>query len=367
MKDLKLEDDQDHDPDHDVPADLKSHLEHTLLLHSSKRNDGGGSSSSLDSKGSKGSHKAPTVIEENEKKWFKYSQSCDLSQLKRLLDRDEELVNKKDHFTGFAAIHWAAKNGRVDVITWLYDQKAEVNIRTNGGYTPLHIATIHKQEGTIHKLINTFDADINSRDYSGKKPRHYLSPALSATVTRALQETPSVLELSVDPTVDIVSIEGYATPTAVRRTLRKPVDRGCSEDGTTTPSGFRRIRKKGIAISNSFRSKKKSHYVMKREDRSSPTLTPKWQRSPSVPDLILAATEKDPKIANRKSSYIEYSNFMNQIDPPDENECVGRQRKNSVSDLLVNGYAGLINDNKKHRKQSTVTDPNREYSINTWI
>jgi ankyrin repeat protein len=355
MKDLKLEDDEDHD----VPADLKSHLEQTLLLNSNKRNNGGGSSSSLDSKGSKGSNKAPTIIEDDEKKWFKYSQTCDLPQLKKLLDKDEDLVNKKDYFTGFAAIHWAAKNGRVDVITWLYDQKAEVNIRTNGGYSPLHIATIHKQEGTIHKLINTFDADINSRDYSGKKPRHYLSPTLSATVTRALQETPSVLELSVDPNSDIVSIEGYATPTAVRRTLRKPVDRGCSED---TPSGFRRIRKKGIAISNSFRSKKKSHYVMKREDRTSPTLTPKWQRSPSVPDLIIAAAEKDPKIANRKSSYIEYSNFMNQIDPPDE----GRQRKNSVSDLLVNGYAGLINDTKRNRKQST-TDPSREYSINTWI
>jgi len=332
----------------------------------------GGSSSSLDSKDSKSGklNNTPSVIEDHEKKWFKNSAKCDLGQLKDLLEKDCELLNKKDYFTGFAAVHWAAKKGRCDVISWLYDQKAEMNIRTNGGYTSLHIATIHKQEGTIQKLITSFDADINIRDYSGKKARHYLSPNISAAVTRALQETPSVLEMKLDPNADLVSMEGYSTPTAIRKNIRKPLVKSCTLDrgfGEET-GGFRRMRKKGLSLSNSFKMRKKSTaYIMKREnsviEEDSPTINSRWQRSPSVPDIVLA-TEKDSKTNKRKSSVVEYTSFIPLED--DVNMSIGRNRKNSVSDMYINGYAGFINDNKHHRKPST-TEQSKEYSINTWI
>lgn len=135
----------------------------------------------------------PIQVNALEKKWHIYSNKCDIHNLNRLNDKDSELINKKAFFTGYAAIHWAAKKGRLDVVDWLFEQNADMNIRTNGGYTALHIATIHGHVNVIRGLVKTFGADINVRDYSGKKARHYASNDLPYNVYRALQDTTSMM------------------------------------------------------------------------------------------------------------------------------------------------------------------------------
>ncbi|GFT00727.1 uncharacterized protein TNCV_3114091 [Trichonephila clavipes] len=42
------------------------------------------------------------------------------------------------------------------------------------GYTPLHVAAMYGNEEIMEVLINTYGADSNARDYSGKRPLHYL-------------------------------------------------------------------------------------------------------------------------------------------------------------------------------------------------
>lgn len=376
MKDIS------HDKLHSLITDrtqnMKSHLENVLTPLHMNRNDGG-SSSSLDSKDSKSGkiNGNPLILEDHEKKWFRYIAKCDLEQLKKLYKIDNELINRKDNFTGYAAIHWAAKKGRFDIIRWAYEMKADMDARTSGGYTALHMAVIHKNELTIKRLINDHCADINVRDYSGKKPRHYISPDISLATSRALQETPSVIELQVDPKSERVVIEGFATPTAIRRSIRNPMMKSATmdtrlDDDHQPTSGMRRLKKKGLALSSSFKMKKRSHYVTKRESRicldtvpSSPNVRKKFERSPSVPDMVIYAELEN----NRRKSIVDYEAIVNPDDDDFEHETIIPNglggRKNSVSDMLINGYAGLIKENKHHRKPSAAE--NKDYSINTWI
>jgi len=55
----------------------------------------------------------------------------------------------------------------------LLDMKAKVNITSNGGYTPLHLAAMSGNEEIVTLLL-TAGADANLRDYSGRQPIHYL-------------------------------------------------------------------------------------------------------------------------------------------------------------------------------------------------
>ncbi|GFR69582.1 ankyrin repeat domain-containing protein SOWAHB, partial [Elysia marginata] len=57
------------------------------------------------------------------------------------------------------------------------------------GYTALHLAAIHGHEHIIELLVQTFRADANLRDYSGKKAKQYLKN--SASSKAQLQRLPS--------------------------------------------------------------------------------------------------------------------------------------------------------------------------------
>ncbi|XP_075050584.1 ankyrin repeat domain-containing protein SOWAHA [Mixophyes fleayi] len=97
-----------------------------------------------------------------------------------LIMNDSELADKKDFISGFTALHWAAKSGNTEMLNLLFDLSRKggisinVNVRSFGGYTPLHIATIHERKDVIILLIKDYNAKVHLRDNSGKKPYHYL-------------------------------------------------------------------------------------------------------------------------------------------------------------------------------------------------
>ncbi|CAL8324010.1 unnamed protein product [Gadus morhua 'NCC'] len=78
------------------------------------------------------------------------------------------------HSTGFCdALHWAAKQGRLDTVDLMFLSGVDVNVRS--GYTALHLASIHSHQHMVLALINTYNAKTNIRDYHGKKPAYYWS------------------------------------------------------------------------------------------------------------------------------------------------------------------------------------------------
>ncbi|XP_061582225.1 ankyrin repeat domain-containing protein SOWAHA [Cololabis saira] len=112
-------------------------------------------------------------------------------QIHALLLRDTRLAQKKDFMSGFTALHWAAKDGNVDMIHKLLGisgkrgTSVDVNSKAHGGYTPLHIAAIHGHTEAMVLLVQRYGANVNERDNAGKKALHYLGKGASAEV-RAL-------------------------------------------------------------------------------------------------------------------------------------------------------------------------------------
>ncbi|XP_073412858.1 ankyrin repeat domain-containing protein SOWAHA [Dendrobates tinctorius] len=93
---------------------------------------------------------------------------------------DGDLAGKRDFISGFTALHWAAKSGNTEMVKLLFDHcrksgsNLNVNAKSFGGYTPLHIAAIHQCKDVIIMLTRDYKANVNIRDNSGRKPYHYL-------------------------------------------------------------------------------------------------------------------------------------------------------------------------------------------------
>ncbi|XP_042609547.1 protein HOS4 isoform X2 [Cyprinus carpio] len=107
-----------------------------------------------------------------EKEWLRCAALGNATTLYLLLQQDPTLVSKKD-FVTFTALHWAAKQGRVEMVDMMARSGADVNQRA--GYTPLHLASLHGHDKIIQLLINNYNAKVNVRDYHGKMAAHYWS------------------------------------------------------------------------------------------------------------------------------------------------------------------------------------------------
>ncbi len=100
--------------------------------------------------------------------------------LQRLLLADHSLLTRRDFVTGFTCLHWAAKLGKHELIAMLVTFAEErqvavnVNARSSAGYTPLHLAAMHSHLEVVKLLVGAFDADVEARDYSGRKACQYL-------------------------------------------------------------------------------------------------------------------------------------------------------------------------------------------------
>jgi len=73
---------------------------------------------------------------------------------------------------GLALVHFAAKDGRRDVLAWLKIQGEDINAKDNDGQTPIFYAATVGHDEIIVWLISQ-GADVNARDKDDKTPMHY--------------------------------------------------------------------------------------------------------------------------------------------------------------------------------------------------
>ncbi|XP_056321326.1 ankyrin repeat domain-containing protein SOWAHC [Danio aesculapii] len=121
-----------------------------------------------------------------EHQWMLITADGDWESLRRLLMCDPTLISKRDFVTGFTCLHWAAKQGKHELLAMILkfakqnNIAVNINSRSSAGYTPLHLAAMHGHSEVMKLLVGAFDADVDLRDYSGKKPAQYLCTSTSA-------------------------------------------------------------------------------------------------------------------------------------------------------------------------------------------
>ncbi|XP_077199753.1 ankyrin repeat domain-containing protein SOWAHC [Paroedura picta] len=131
--------------------------------------------------GSTGVGGGSVALDPLEHAWMLCASDGRWESLEGLLGCEPALLTKRDFITGFTCLHWAAKHGRHELLALLVNfahrhrLPVNINARTSCGYTALHLAAMHGHLEVLKLLVGAYDADVDVRDYSGRKAAHYLS------------------------------------------------------------------------------------------------------------------------------------------------------------------------------------------------
>ncbi|XP_070694766.1 ankyrin repeat domain-containing protein SOWAHC [Pempheris klunzingeri] len=131
---------------------------------------------------------ASVTLDPLEHEWMLCASDGLWESLQPLLTVEPSLVAKRDFVTGFTCLHWAAKQGKAELLSQLLAFAKEnatpvnVNVRSSAGYTPLHLAAMHGHSQVVRVLLSDWEADPEARDYSGRRAIQYLPPPLAANL-----------------------------------------------------------------------------------------------------------------------------------------------------------------------------------------
>ncbi|XP_072235684.1 ankyrin repeat domain-containing protein SOWAHC-like [Leuresthes tenuis] len=132
--------------------------------------------------------RTPVSLEPVEHEWMMCASDGEWGSLHRLLATEPSLVLRRDFITGFTCLHWAAKHGRPELMALImnfaeqHELPISVDVRSNTGYTPLHIAAMHSHMEVVKLLVGAYNADVELRDYSGRKACQYLTDSASVDI-----------------------------------------------------------------------------------------------------------------------------------------------------------------------------------------
>lgn len=129
-----------------------------------------------------------------EHEWMLCASDGEWGSLFPLLATEPSLLLRKDFITGFTCLHWAAKHGKPELIAMIINFAKQHNIpisvdaRSNTGYTPLHVAAMHNHMEVVKLLVGAYGADVEIRDYSGRKACQYLTDSVSVDIRDIIGE-----------------------------------------------------------------------------------------------------------------------------------------------------------------------------------
>ena len=88
--------------------------------------------------------------------------------VQRLVQTDHSLIHRKDN-AGYTALHVAALQGHSEIVRFLIDKGAKVNVAANNGDTPLHDAA-ENDHGTLVQFLLARGAEKYVKNKEGRRP-----------------------------------------------------------------------------------------------------------------------------------------------------------------------------------------------------
>jgi len=114
------------------------------------------------------------------------AQNSQVGLVRSLVSQDEKLVNSVD-LDGRTPLHWAASSGSLAIVSYLIDQKAEVDKIDETGWTALHIAVSAGHDDVVRELVGA-GADVKKTNSNGLSPLHYAASKSRTDIGRFLIE-----------------------------------------------------------------------------------------------------------------------------------------------------------------------------------
>lgn len=140
--------------------------------------------------------RSTVTLDPLEHEWMLCASDGEWSSLQRLLSAEPSLILRKDFITGFTCLHWAAKQGQPELLALIINFAKQNNIplsldvRSNSGYTPLHVAAMQNHLEVVKLLVGAYNANVEIRDYSGRKACQYLADGVSMDIREILGARP---------------------------------------------------------------------------------------------------------------------------------------------------------------------------------
>ncbi|XP_076026093.1 ankyrin repeat domain-containing protein SOWAHC-like [Genypterus blacodes] len=232
------------------PQVRRSLISRSSRLRDSVKSDG--DSASLLSSSATDEDCASVTLDPLEHEWMLCTSDGLWESLHPLLFVEPSLVAKRDFVTGFTCLHWAAKQGKAELLSQLLAFAKDsavpvnVNVRSSSGYTPLHLAAMHGHIQVVRVLVSDWEADLETRDYSGRRAIQYLSPPLAADLQKKTGLTSPSTESDSENTDGSSGGSRWRLPKVLQtnlnplRLLNPPNEAAENASGTKTKGGMQR-------------------------------------------------------------------------------------------------------------------------------
>eukprot|EP01041_Mallomonas_annulata_P002200 gene2200-4279_t len=139
-------------------------------------------------------------------------------EVKRMVEQEGENINARNPANASTALHFACVSGDLNVVKYLLDTGAQIDLRNVGGMTPAHIACDRKHSALVLYLLR-HGADASSRNKAGDTPLHYVCSRGMTDVLSQLIQLPALVK---NYDLEVRSYQGL-TP------LHSAVDNGHSD------------------------------------------------------------------------------------------------------------------------------------------